>query len=1822
MKKNLFKILSKYALLILVFFSSCFSVQAQYVPLPDCRSLYVDDFIKFYSDDIHVNPSFSILGVDGGGGVYTKEDQLLEYCKENHITHIVLYDLHLISSKLGDLYDVSGGQTYGQHLCRFINKAKTDYCIQTIGAAGYSSYGWVGSFNANYAQTAVYNFANQAVNSVFNNHFSFVTQPHAVGDPLFFRAENAKMFLRLMDFSQVTGCDFDVLTMEYEFWTTGPDDQNVTDPGIKFNKFLNANTSTGYVYDMDAIAVQYNLKTELYLGYFMNDITQIQNQAAANLIDGMYDATHRRFDRILLHSYRGSADVFEARQDYRERLNPFLNNSQTINGTDVNPIFSAEGRNIGADYNFLGKWFREDNSNPTSVDPFQPIEHNIFNVEKQYYSDWRNGNSGYGNANPGSALENLVSPGSAHWFTSKYMVEQLKSPIIFRSDFPCTPLCSATVHFNYQGPIESGVGFSFNVEDQNGVEILPSSGTTTGTTPDYSTTASLNTFPNYPSILPIYDLKVNDQPYFATCTLTYTTTCKYIYKQPVLVSHDPHIIGVSKNNPNDYSGPYTICDGDFVSLYASQGTTYQWKINGRNIPSSQGGQSQSLIAYQDGVYTCDISGTGCTGRSNPITVIVNSNPYPLVEASCSTSGGSVTLTAVSAPSSTCFWSNQTTGTSITVSSAKNYYLYVDNGNGCYRKTKFPVTSNMLAPTTGPSAVTVTSTTGNLCELGNSGVEVLTASASFTNNPNNKSYFLWSTSLDNTTLSVNRPGVYRVLAIDEIGCSALSAPYSTISLSQGGVAYAGRDQKICTQSVSAVQLDGKIGGSSASPVWTTSGTGTFSPNANILNAQYLPSNADKTSGSVTLTLSSTTSANCSSGSAKNDQMVVTFDNSNLQTPVLNITASPSITICQGTTVTFTASTTNLAGGCLSYQWKLNNAPVGINSNTYSPSTPLSNSDVIKCEVTFSDVCATTNFLNSSVTMTVNPIVNASVSLIPTSSTICFGQTATFTATATNGGASPSYEWSLDNGATWGTPTTSNGFTTSSAQSAGVYSVLVRMTSNATCISSNPVATSNVGTLTINANPTVSLASFNPVCQSNTQIALTGGSPNGGAYSGSNVSLNNFTPSTVGTTTITYTVTVSGCTSSSSSSISVSAPPTVTLAAFSNVCQSTIAFSLSGGSPAGGTYSGTNVNSGTGMFTPSASGPTTITYTYSSGVCTRSATSSITVLPTVLPAVSLTSNPTSPICEGTLVQFAVSNSQNQGTSPLYSWSTDNGSTWTSASSGTTFQFNFTTVGTFQVLLRMTSNATCASPQTITSLPYPMEVTPFTKAGFDLVIKDNDFPDDAGLEPNPDNGPMWESDYIWTRRTPFPAGGVQEDPLYSSTANNYVFVQIWNRGCSDYTGTGADMHLYWAKASTGLAWPDYWDGIQTDPCLGTSVPISGVFATQTIPAIHRKQFISTPMMFSWLVEDPTSYQPCFPADYRHFCLLARIESAADPIGVEVAHQYTNTQNYNNIAWKNLSVVNVALNSNSDECFSDHLVGGVVAIGNPFEEDDVYDFIFKTDETYSGKPITEQAEIKLTLDEKTWNKWVAGGKKKENLKIKREDCRQLVVTGNPAKLQNLSFEKQEHSALSLSFNFLTNEVDATPQFDYHLLQVKNEDNKSIIGGEMYRIGKPTRYLFLANGGGNKSASLHENINLVANTIGEDAFYNWYDQGGSLVYSGTSFNVSPDFTTKYKLEVIAKSDGFTSYDSVLVHIKEYEIINLNPNPTAGQLTVEYEARKATSGYLSIVQPYTAISNNYMIDVNQTSTTLNLSGYIPGSYFIRLICDGQIRDEKTIVIIQ
>jgi len=157
-----------------------------------------------------------------------------------------------------------------------------------------------------------------------------------------------------------------------------------------------------------------------------------------------------------------------------------------------------------------------------------------------------------------------------------------------------------------------------------------------------------------------------------------------------------------------------------------------------------------------------------------------------------------------------------------------------------------------------------------------------------------------------------------------------------------------------------------------------------------------------------------------------------------------------------------------------------------------------------------------------------------------------------------------------------------------------------------------------TVTVNDLPTVTQNAINAVCADASPIILTGGSPAGGTYSGTGVTGGQFDPS-VGTQTLTYEYTdANGCSAEATVTVTVNTLPTVTQSAVAAVCADASPITLTGGSPAGGTYTGTGVTAG--EFDP-ASGTQTLTYEYTdANGCSDEATFTVTVNP--LPTVTFT------------------------------------------------------------------------------------------------------------------------------------------------------------------------------------------------------------------------------------------------------------------------------------------------------------------------------------------------------------------------------------------------------------------------------------------------------------------------------------------------------------------------------------------------------------------------------------------------------------------------
>jgi uncharacterized protein (TIGR02145 family) len=205
--------------------------------------------------------------------------------------------------------------------------------------------------------------------------------------------------------------------------------------------------------------------------------------------------------------------------------------------------------------------------------------------------------------------------------------------------------------------------------------------------------------------------------------------------------------------------------------------------------------------------------------------------------------------------------------------------------------------------------------------------------------------------------------------------------------------------------------------------------------------------------------------------------------------VSITASTN-NVCAGTQVTFTATPTNPGANPI-YQWKVNSINAGTNSPvfTYIPA----NGDLVSCLLTSSATCTTNNPASSiQYPESVNPNLPVSVTIIPSQNPLCAGNTVTFTATPTNGGVSPIYQWKV-NGINAGTNSSTYSYVPTNGDLVSCI-----LTSSETCTTGNP-ASSIQYPVSVDPNLPVSItivASANPFCQGSS-VSFTATPVNEGA-----------------------------------------------------------------------------------------------------------------------------------------------------------------------------------------------------------------------------------------------------------------------------------------------------------------------------------------------------------------------------------------------------------------------------------------------------------------------------------------------------------------------------------------------------------------------------------------------------------------------------------------------------------------------------------------------------------------------------------------------------
>lgn len=357
------------------------------------------------------------------------------------------------------------------------------------------------------------------------------------------------------------------------------------------------------------------------------------------------------------------------------------------------------------------------------------------------------------------------------------------------------------------------------------------------------------------------------------------------------------------------------------------------------------------------------------------------------------------------------------------------------------------------------------------------------------------------------------------------------------------------------------------------------------------------------------------------------------------------------LCPGSSTTLSVTAT---GSRLAYQWLRNGNPL---PGETSPTLSVSQGGFYSVRLT--NTCGVVLSNPAQVTLLTPPVL----AVAPSSLLICTDKTTTLSVAVA--GDHSSVRWRRD-GVVVGTGLS----LPIGGLSPGTYSVV------AEALWRCGVATSATVVVTVNPLPVVTLSLASRLCVDDAPIALTGGSPSGGVYSGSGVTGFFFDPSAAGpgTAVIVYTYTdANGCSASSSASIEVRPLPVVSLSATSPVCagEQTVRLtaSVSGTPTAPVQYSWFEDGSPT-PFTVTASASVAVTrapgtYSYTVRVqdgdgCRSALSNAVSVR--VRPGPQLTANPSNTtVCVGQPAGFSAAWTSDPAPEVVWEISRNGGGVW---------------------------------------------------------------------------------------------------------------------------------------------------------------------------------------------------------------------------------------------------------------------------------------------------------------------------------------------------------------------------------------------------------------------------------------------------------------------------------------------------------------------------------------------------------------------------------
>jgi hypothetical protein len=179
---------------------------------------------------------------------------------------------------------------------------------------------------------------------------------------------------------------------------------------------------------------------------------------------------------------------------------------------------------------------------------------------------------------------------------------------------------------------------------------------------------------------------------------------------------------------------------------------------------------------------------------------------------------------------------------------------------------------------------------------------------------------------------------------------------------------------------------------------------------------------------------------------------------------------------------------------------------------------------------------------------------------------------------------------------------------------------------------------------------------------------------------------------------------------------------------------------------------------------------------------------------------------------------------------------------------------------------------------------------------------------------------------------------------------------------------------------------------------------------------------MQIPWYPPNPADFA-CFGGDQGHVCLLGRVETSAAkpcmepaapfgmtfPEGVDVN---ANTRNNNNIAWKNVTVV---------DSFPGALRMTSILIRNPFRERVTAGLRFAVANEI-GATFFDHGRVMVSLKPDLLKRWRDGGARGEGIKLQDEKDGRIEITSAKAFLQNIRLQPGEVFSVDVEFELSKN--------------------------------------------------------------------------------------------------------------------------------------------------------------------------------------------------------